>query len=82
MKIAFLEIKDWEREYLKKAMPGQTFYFGSEKLGPEMLPQLRDFEVLSPYIYSQISAEVVAALPALRLVATRSTGFDHVDLKA
>ena len=80
MKIAFLEIKDWEQEYLKNRLPGHEFFFSPERLTPELLPQLRDFEVLSPFIYSQISATVLAALPALRLVATRSTGYDHVDL--
>jgi len=80
MKIAFLEIKDWEREYLKKKLPGHDFYFSAERLTKEVLAQLRDCQVLSPFIYSQVSAEALAALPALRLVATRSTGYDHVDL--
>lgn len=80
MRIAFLEVKDWEREYLTNKLPGQEFYFSPDRLTPELLPELRDFEVLSPFIYSQISAPVLAALPALRLVATRSTGYDHVDL--
>ncbi len=82
MKLAFLEVKDWEREYLEKRLSAHTFFFHAEKLEPEMFAELRDCEVVSPFIYSQISAEVVGALPALRLVATRSTGFDHVDLAA
>ena len=82
MKIAFLEAKDWEREYLKARLPGNEFFFSAEKLDGDMLPALRDFEVLSPFIYSQVSAAVLEALPRLALVATRSTGFDHIDLKA
>jgi len=82
MKIAFLEIKDWEREYLKKRLPGVECFFSEKQLAPEFMPELRGCAVLSPFIYSQVSAEVVAALPALKLVATRSTGFDHVDVAA
>ncbi len=82
MKIAFFEVKDWERDYLKSRLPGREFFFTTERLTPEMLPELRDFEVLSPFIYSQVSAGVIAALPALKLVATRSTGYDHIDLAA
>jgi D-lactate dehydrogenase len=82
MKIAFLEIKDWEREHLKKRLPGHDFFFSGETLAPEMLPQLADSDVLSPFIYSQVNAEAIAAMPALKLVATRSTGFDHIDLAA
>ncbi|HSA93502.1 MAG TPA: hydroxyacid dehydrogenase [Terriglobales bacterium] len=82
MKAALLEAKDWEREYLRERLPGHTFFFSEEPLEAAMLPQLQDCEILSPFIYSQINAEVLAALPGLRLVATRSTGFDHVDLQA
>ncbi len=84
MKIAFLEIKDWERAYLAERLPGHEFLFRPERLEPELpresLAALREFDVLSPFIYSQVSAEVLAAMPSLRLVSTRSTGFDHVDL--
>jgi D-lactate dehydrogenase len=31
---------------------------------------------------SKVGADELAAMPALRLIATRSTGFDHVDLAA
>lgn len=82
MKAAFLEMKDWERRYVETRLPGMACFFSENELGPEMLPQLRDCEVLSPFIRSQVSKEVLAALPALRLVATRSTGYDHVDLEA
>lgn len=82
MKAAFLEIKDWERQYLQKRLPDLDCFFSEKLLGPELMPELRGCTVLSPFIYSQVSAEVVAALPALKLVATRSTGFDHVDVAA
>ncbi len=82
MKLAFLEVKDWERQYLQARLPGNEFFFSAEKLGAEVLPRLRDAQVLSPFIYSQVSADALAALSALRLVATRSTGYDHVDLAA
>lgn len=82
MKAAFLEIKDWEREYLKKRLPEVECFFSEKQLAPELMPELRECAVLSPFIYSQVSADVVAALPSLKLVATRSTGFDHVDVAA
>ena len=82
MKVAFLEVKDWERAYLEKRLPGVECYFSGAKLEPELLPELRESDVLSPFIYSQVSAKVLQGLPKLRLVATRSTGYDHVDLAA
>lgn len=38
-------------------------------------------EILSPFIYSRLTAALLRKLPRLRFVATRSTGFDHIDLK-
>src|SRR6266540_3994029 len=38
--------------------------------------------VLSVFVGSRVGDELLAACPDLELVATRSTGFDHVDLAA
>lgn len=81
MKIAFFEVKDWEIEYLQPRLAGHEFFFSAETLSSPPAA-LAEFEVLSTFIYSKVSAEVIAAMPALRLVATRSTGFEHIDLKA
>lgn len=38
--------------------------------------------VLSTFIHTKISAAQMDRLPKLRLIATRSTGFDHIDIVA
>ncbi len=81
MKIACFEVKEWESVYLRERLPKDEFFFSAEPLTPAA-PGLQDVEVLSPFIYSNITAEVVATMPRLGLIATRSTGFDHVDLRA
>ena len=40
---------------------------------------LGECELLSVFVHSRA---ILAPLPALRLVATRSTGYDHIDLAA
>ncbi len=82
MRIAFFEIKDWEQRYLADRLLGTTAYFESGSLDAARLAALRDVECLSVFIYSRVTPEVLAALPALRMIATRSTGFDHIDLEA
>ncbi|HVQ44486.1 MAG TPA: NAD(P)-dependent oxidoreductase [Candidatus Saccharimonadia bacterium] len=37
-------------------------------------------EVISVHVTSQVTAEVMAALPKLKLIACRTTGYDNVDL--
>lgn len=39
-------------------------------------------EVISIFVSDNITAEVIDALPNLKLIATRSTGFDHIDIGA
>jgi D-lactate dehydrogenase len=35
---------------------------------------------VSPFVNSRLDAGVLAALSSLKMIATRSTGYDHVDL--
>ena len=39
-------------------------------------------EVLSVFVHDRVDQAALQKMPALRLVATRSTGFDHIDLEA
>ena len=80
--IAFAEITDsYEEQYLESRFRDSKVLFLK---GPahECLSQLAGAEVLSVFIKSKIDAPVFAAMPKLRFVTTRSTGFDHIDLKA
>ncbi len=44
--------------------------------------KLEDVQVLMPFIHSPVGPEQMEAMPGLRFIATRSTGYDHVDLEA
>ena len=87
MKIAFFEVKDWEQAYLAGRLPDDDLIFeaGMLKAGAgsdEQKARVREAEALSVFIYSQVTREVLEGLPRLRLIATRSTGLDHIDLEA
>jgi len=81
MRVAFFEVKDWERAYLAERLPSDKAYFAS---GVLTIPaeELRGLQALSVFIYSHVTREVLDALPELKFIATRSTGFDHVDVEA
>jgi D-lactate dehydrogenase len=82
MRVAFFEIKDWERRYLEERMRAGEASFEPGTLDASIVRTIRDAECLSTFIYSRLTADVLAELPALRLISTRSTGFDHIDLDA
>jgi len=81
MKIAFFEIKGWEKKYLREKLKGHYLEFYKEPLDLEKTKKIRDFEAISIFIYSKINKQIIRKLPKLKLVVTRSTGFDHIDLK-
>ncbi len=100
MRVAFFEVKDWERAYLTERLPHDTTYFdggilpnpaagppaGGLHASPEAfsvkVAPVPDVDALSVFIHSQVTAQVLEGLPHLKFIATRSTGFDHIDLDA
>ncbi len=82
MRIAFFEIQGWERPLLEEAFKDHQLFFSEKPLQDSDLSEIRDFEALSVFIYSRIGKEVIDAMPNLRLIATRSTGYDHIDVAA
>lgn len=81
-KIAFFETEDWEEERLKAGLKGQKMVFFRDPLDKQLLPQVADASIVSVFIRSQLDREAIDSLPGLRFIATRSTGFDHIDLQA
>ncbi len=81
LKIAFFEVESWEIDYLKSQLKGLNLIFFKDKLTPQNLKKISDINVLSPFIYSTIDKKNINSLKFLRYIATRSTGFDHIDLK-
>ena len=78
MKIVFFEKKDWEKETLSKHFPDAVLT--SEKLTAENADKYKDCEIISTFIYSDLNDSVLSKLKSLKLIATRSTGFDHIDI--
>ena len=83
IKIAFFEITPDEKKYLKKQFD-TTFdlFFYKDKLDEENVSLIKDADVVSIFIYSKITQEIIDKAKKLKLIATRSTGFNHINLKA
>ena len=79
MTIAFFEVSDLEKEKYSKELSGHNLLFFEDKLQEINIDEYKDCDILSVFIYSKVSEEVINACPNLRLVATRSTGMDHID---
>ncbi|MBD3368394.1 MAG: hydroxyacid dehydrogenase [Candidatus Eisenbacteria bacterium] len=81
MRIVVFEVEDWERDaFAGLREGGHELELVPEPLDAENAAEHADAEVVSTFIYSDLSEKVLRKLPSLRLVATRSTGYDHVAL--
>ena len=54
----------------------------TETLADTKTEYLKEIEVLIPFIHSKVGSTELAAMPKLKFIATRSTGYDHIDLAA
>lgn len=83
MKIGFFEVEAWEQEGIKAALGSSgELYFSQNKIDEDNLPELKDLDVISIFVNSKITPKVLEALPSLKFIATRSTGYDHIDLQS
>lgn len=79
LRIAFFEATEWEQSHLRGDIPGKVTFFPQE-LNERTVSLARNFDVVSTFIYSQVTSGVLKKLPKVRLITTRSTGFDHIHL--
>lgn len=82
MKILVTEIERWQKELLQKTLPDDTLIFSDKPLSPELVKEHSDAEILTIFVGSKITQEILDQLPNLKLIITRSTGYDHIDLDA
>lgn len=80
MIISFVETEPWEQSFFAGTIHGHELTFSPEPVDTNTISP--DTEILSPFIYSIINKELLDRLPQLKLIATRSTGTDHIDLDA
>jgi D-lactate dehydrogenase len=81
-KIAFFDAKPWEIEILKSNFEPSEIVFCSESVCA-LTPIEKNAEVaiISSFINSDLSRTVLESFPNLQYIATRSTGFDHIDIE-
>lgn len=83
MKIVFFEMNSRERSFFEikfKDIPDLEVLYFEEKFNEENTEVLRDAEVLSVFVNSEIKKEQIQKMPNLKLISTRSTGYDHIDV--
>ena len=79
MKIVIFETEPREAPEFDALKPGHDLVLTDKPLRAENAAPYAEAQVISTFIYSKLDRAVLAQFPALQLIATRSTGYDHID---
>ncbi len=79
MKIVIFETEPREAQSFDALKQGHDLVLTDKPLRADNAADYADAEIVSTFIYSKLGRDVLEKLPALKLIATRSTGYDHID---
>ncbi len=79
MRIVVFEAEPREAPLFETLRDLHELVFVDAPLRSDNAAHFADADVVSTFIYSELDRAVLERLSSLKLVATRSTGFDHID---
>jgi D-lactate dehydrogenase len=80
MFILATEVTEDEAQYLTQKFKHETLKLLKGSLDEASKEDLAQVEALLPFIHTAIGPAEIDAMPQLKIIATRSTGYDHIDL--
>ncbi|MEN9342240.1 MAG: hypothetical protein RIQ54_496 [Candidatus Parcubacteria bacterium] len=82
MKIVFFELEQWEKEMIDPYFQGHEVVYVDDIVDINHMPVHTDADVICVFVNSRIDASVLMRFSQLKMIATRSTGYDHIDIAA
>lgn len=85
MDVTFYDVGEDEHAPLRRALRGYAAWNArliSDPLRAQNAALAKQSAAVSVFGMGRVTAEILEQLPQLRLLAVRSTGYDHVDLKS
>lgn len=79
--IVFLDVDKEDQKIVREHFP-DAIVTESKLNDEELIDLCKDADVISCFIHTHFSKEVIDKLPSLKLLCTRSVGFDHIDVNA
>ncbi|TSC52180.1 MAG: Uncharacterized protein LiPW41_391 [Parcubacteria group bacterium LiPW_41] len=81
-KIGFFELEGWEEKLIRAEIINAECRFSNDKIEEGKIPAQTDFDAICIFVDSVINEKTLEYFPKLKFIATRSTGYDHIDLAA
>lgn len=81
MNIVWFDTKGWEKKPALALLKKHKITFIAQPLTKKSASKAKNADAIAVFVSSSVGKEVLDQLPKLKLIATRSTGFDNVDLE-
>jgi D-lactate dehydrogenase len=78
--IVFFEVTKIDKSYLKAKLKGFKLKFFDKCIQDVEISKFKSADMISVFIYSKVSSNILIKLKKLKQIATRSTGFEHINL--
>jgi D-lactate dehydrogenase len=79
MKITLFELRGSDQDTFSNVFGDANISFVNEKLSEKNVDLAKDSEIICIFVNSAVNKNLIDAMPNLKFIATRSTGFDHID---
>lgn len=76
--IVFLEVDGEDEALVRREFPDAVVRSDAPE-DADLIASCGDAEAVSCFINTKFTADVIAQLPSLKLISTRSVGYDHID---
>lgn len=78
MKIVIFECEKWEMDDISKNFSAHDLYFETEPANAALAKKHADADIISCFVFSDLSEATLQHFDQLKCITTRSTGFDHI----
>lgn len=79
MKIIYFAREEWEEDFVRGKLPTDDITFFTGQVQDYPTYEDKEAEALCVFVKSRVGKTEMDRFPNLKLIVTRSTGFDHID---
>lgn len=81
MKIAFFEVSELEKIRLENTLKNSEVLFFDSPIQEVQIANYIDCDIICVFVHSEVNKNILEKMKNLKLICTRSTGTDHIDIE-
>ncbi|WP_457641226.1 NAD(P)-dependent oxidoreductase [Persephonella sp.] len=81
MKIAFLSVRKDEFDLYREKFGKFELFITDKSIEKVNISRILDVDILSVFVFDRLDSDILSKFKNLRLIVTRSSGFDHIDIE-